>query len=115
MDAAMKNGIVVYEMSGLIEQIGQYENRNNSIGFTYKYYIDTLYKNDAIKILSIDGVYPSNDNLRADTYPYTAKYYGVIRLEDEQNVGGLFLQWITGAEGQRSIQQAGYIPFAEVE
>ena len=115
MDGAQSNEIIVHEMSGLIERVGQYENRNNSIGFTYKYYIDTLYQSDSIKILSIDGVYPTPENLRNGTYPYTALYYGVIRREDELNAGGKFLRWMKSVEGQRSIQQAGYIPYAEVE
>lgn len=106
---------VIYEMGGLVDRIGRYENKETSIGFTYKFYIDTLYKNDSVKVIAIDGVNPTPENLRSGVYPYTALYYGVIRQEDEQGVGGQFLRWMTSDEGQRSIQQAGYTSFAEME
>lgn len=101
---------VVDGMSGLVERIGSYDNSARSLGYTYKYYIDTLYKNDAIKIIAIDGVSPTDENLRSATYPFTTSYYGVHRAGEEQETGGLFLDWMLSEEGQRCIQQAGYIP-----
>lgn len=100
----------VGEMSSLVEKIGGYESSENGIGYTYKYYLDELYHDDSIKILSIDGIYPSEENLRSGVYPLTVQYYGVIREGDEKKAGGLFLDWILTEEGQRCVQQAGYIP-----
>lgn len=100
-------------MGGLIRRVGDYENSENSLGYTYKYYIDTLYQSDAIKVLAIGGVAPTPDNLRSGAYPFTANYYGVIRGGEEEAVGGRFLQWMLSDEGQRCIQQAGYVPMRE--
>ncbi len=97
-------------MGMLVEAVGEYENSQSSIGYTYKYYIDTLYKNENIKVLNVDGVSPEAENLRNKTYPFTTNYYGVIRKEDEQKIGGKFLEWMLSQEGQDCIEQAGYIP-----
>lgn len=97
-------------MGMLIDVVAEYENKEASIGYTYKYYIDTLYKNDNIKTLKVNGVSPDDENLRDKSYPFTTNYYGVIRKEDEQNNGGKFLDWILSEEGQKCIDQAGYIP-----
>lgn len=94
----------------MVETVAEYKNSKTSIGYTYKYYIDTLYKNEDIKVLSINGVAPNDENVRAEKYPFTTNYYGVIRSEDENAVGGKFLKWMLSAEGQKCIAQAGYIP-----
>ena len=92
-------------MGMLVDAVGEYENSQSSIGYTYKYYIDTLYKNENIKVLKIDGIAPEPENLRNKT-----NYYGVIRKEDEQKTGGKFLEWMLSPAGQKCIEQAGYIP-----
>ncbi|WP_313162576.1 substrate-binding domain-containing protein [Sedimentibacter sp.] len=97
-------------MGMLVDAVGEYENSQASIGYTYKYYIDTLYKNENIKVLKVEGVSPDDENLRNKSYSFTTNYYGVIRKEDEQNIAGKFLEWMISQEGQKCIEQAGYIP-----
>lgn len=101
---------VAMGMGMLVDVVGEYENSRASIGYTYKYYIDTLYKNENIKVLKINGVSPDDENLRNGSYPFTTNYYGVIRKEDEEKIAGKFLEWMLSPEGQKCIEQAGYIP-----
>ncbi len=110
LSPAGTNAYVVTEMATLVSHIGGYDNHPNAIGYTYKFYIDELYKDPSIKVLAIDGVYPSEENLRSGAYPFTVNYYGVIRKGDEAAPGGLFLDWMTAEEGQRCVLQAGYVP-----
>lgn len=109
LNAAQPN-YVTSGMADLVKRVGNYENQANSLGYTYRYYIDNLYKSDDIKMLSVDGVAPSDQNLRSGAYPFTTGYYGVIRDGDQFQPGGLFLDWMLSEEGQRCIRQAGYIP-----
>lgn len=107
-----------YQLEGmgqLVEAVGTFRPDAQSLGYTYLYYIDTLYKHDDIKVLSIDGIAPTPDNLRSGTYPFTTAYYGVIREEDAEAVGGKFLEWMLSEEGQKCIAQAGYVPVMAVE
>lgn len=101
---------VIAGMGALIETVAEYQNNQSSIGYTYKYYIDTLYKNDNIKILKVEGVSPENENLRGFSYPFTTTYNAVIRKEDKDKTGGRFVEWMLSEEGQNCIEQAGYIP-----
>ena len=98
-------------MSQLIEVVAEFRPDRAGIGYSYRYYVDTLYKNANIKILKIDGISPDAKNLRNGSYPLTTYYYGVIRGGEEDSVGGLFLDWMLSPEGQRCIRQAGYIPY----
>lgn len=101
---------IIVGMGELVNAVAEYENDTSSIGYTYKYYIDTLYKNDNIKTLAIDGIEPTDENIRNGTYPFSTSYYGVIRAGDEEKTGGKFLDWILSEEGQKCVVQAGYIP-----
>lgn len=101
---------VVEGMGELVDEVAEYRNEQASLGYTYRYYIDTLYKNDNIKTIAIDGVQPTDENIRSGKYPFSTNYYGVIRGGDEDKTGGKFLDWMLSDEGQRCIEQAGYVP-----
>ena len=95
-------------MDDLVRTVGEYQNKNSSIGYTFKYYVDTLYKSDKIKVIKINGIEPSMENIRSKSYPFTTNYFGVIRTEDKDKVGGKFLDWVLSDEGQKCVAQAGY-------
>lgn len=100
---------VIEGMGALVEAVAEYKNETASIGYTYRYYIDNLYKNPDIKMIAVEGITPTDENIRSGSYPYTTNYYGVIRKEDEKSTGGNFLDWMLSDEGQACIKQAGYI------
>ena len=98
-------------MAELIEQIGNYDNGEASIGYSYLYYVENLYKAAEIKPLAIDGVAPTHENIRSGKYPLTTSYYAVHREGDAE--GEAFVEWLLSAEGQKCVAQAGYIAVAE--
>lgn len=100
---------VIEGMGMLVDAVAEYENKTASIGYTYRYYIDTLYKNDNIKTIAVNGISPTDENIRDGSYPFTTNYYGVIKEGDEEETGGKFLEWILSDEGQQCVRQAGYI------
>lgn len=111
-------GYYQFEMSDLVDAIGgapSGEEAPLGIGYTFKYYIDELYQSDSIKVLAVDGVYPTEENVRSGAYPLSTHYYGVIREGDQDACGGQFLDWMLSMEGQACIRQAGYIPYLPAE
>ena len=100
-------------MSELVEKIAEYENRENSLGYTYYYYINNLYKSDDIKVLKINGVSPDNENLISGAYPFSTAYYMVMAegAEDSQTAKMRELRdYLLTDEGQEIIKMAGYCP-----
>ena len=89
-----------------------YQNYPESIGYCLLSFLenDGYGLDGEIKILSIDGTYPYETNIRNGTYPYVANYSAAIRKGEEEDTGGRFLEWILSDEGQACIQQAGYFP-----
>lgn len=80
-----------------------------AIGYSYRYYATTMYANPDVKMLAIDGVYPSNETISNESYPFTANFYAVTNGEPTGNTKQL-IDWILTDEGQYLIEQTGYVP-----
>ncbi len=80
-----------------------------AIGFSFRYYMDGLVGNEHVKMLSLNGVYPSAENIRNGTYPIIAKFYAIYRADNDNPNIPVLLQWILSDEGQTLIEQSGYV------
>lgn len=80
-----------------------------SIGFSFRYYLDGLVGNRAVKMLSVDGVYPSADHIKNGTYPIIMPFYAIYRADDDNPNLPLLLDWILSDEGQALINGSGYV------
>jgi len=100
---------VHFGMGMLIEAVAEYENGPASIGYTYNYYINNLYKNENIKVIKINGVSPTNENLISGAYAFSTSYYAVIRKNEPQESPARKLRdYLLTKEGQEIIAMAGY-------
>lgn len=96
-------------MGGIIHEVSQYRNYKNAIGYTFRYYSTEMVGNEEIKLLSIDGVAPTKENIRNGTYPLTSEFYAVTAGTENPNVQ-VFIDWITSSEGQALVEKVGYVP-----
>ncbi|MCL1858408.1 MAG: substrate-binding domain-containing protein [Oscillospiraceae bacterium] len=100
---------VIGGMGWLVDAIAEYKNGKASIGYTYYYYINNLYKNENIKVLKIDGIAPDNENLINETYPFTANYFAVMRGDEPVDSPARKLRdFLITEQGQQLIEMAGY-------
>ena len=84
-----------------------------AIGFSFRYYLDDMVDNSGVKMLSVNGVYPSRDNIRARTYPIIAQFYAIYRADNENENIPLMIDWILSEEGQALVEACGYTAIAE--
>jgi len=96
-------------MSGIIEQVSNYRNKTNSIGFSFRYYLEGIIKNPDIKMVSIDGVAPTVENIRNGKYPITTSLYAVTYKNNPNPNVEKLLNWILSKEGQEIIEKTGYV------
>jgi len=96
-------------MVGIIDKVSNYKNKTNSIGFSFRYYVEGIIKNPDIKMISIDGIAPTAKNIKNGTYPVVTPIYAVT-YEENTNVNvNKLLDWILSEEGQRIIEETGYV------
>lgn len=81
-------------------------NNDNAIGF------GGMGFNDGVVQIRIEGVYPSEQNIRNDTYPITRYLHFLLRKSPSGNVKK-FLDWVLSAAGQNIIRNSGFISLWE--
>ena len=80
-----------------------------SIGFSFRYYMDGIVENDSVKMISLNGVYPSKENIRSRSYPIVAQFYAIYRADNgNENIPKL-IEWLLSDEGQALIEECGYV------
>ena len=80
-----------------------------AIGFSFRYYMDGMVENGAVKMLAVNGVYPDAQSIRSGTYPIVAEFYAIYRADnDNENIPRL-IEWLLSPEGQQIIEGSGYV------
>ena len=100
-------------MSGIIEKVSDYKSKSNSIGFSFRYYVEGIIKNPDIKMLSVDGVAPTAENIKNGSYPVVTPIYAVTYEENTNENVDKLLDWILSDEGQYIIAETGYVGIAD--
>lgn len=99
------------EMGGIVEDIADYRNLPTAIGFSFRFYTTEMRNNGNIKLLAVDGVEPTRENIENETYPIANYFYAVTRKEtDAENKDDIdkFIGWILSSQGQELIEKTGY-------
>jgi phosphate transport system substrate-binding protein len=96
-------------MGGIIEQVADYRNYDNSIGFSFRFFATGMKANTDIKLLAINGIEPSPENIASGKYPFTASLYAITVKDNPKQTIQPFLEWMKGPQGQKLVEEVGYI------
>jgi len=83
-----------------------------SLGFSFRYYMDGIVGNKSVKMLALDGVYPSPENIQNGSYPVVVQFYAIYRADNNNENIPILIDWILSAEGQQIISESGYVSIA---
>jgi phosphate transport system substrate-binding protein len=118
---------VLDTMLGLFRQVAQYKNYRNSLGYSFRYYINQMASQQVagqtgdgtVKVLSIDGVAPTKATIADGSYPLSLEFYAVTAKRDGQYLNpqrtsqtDALLTWIQGPQGQQLVAATGYVPLS---
>jgi len=95
-------------MGGMISQVAEYRNYSSAIGYSFRYFATGMRPNPNIKLLAVDGVEPTLDNIRTGAYTFTVDVYAVTIGERSANTRAL-IEWILSEQGQDFIEVCGYV------
>lgn len=101
---------VVGGMGAIIDRTADYTNYSNSIGFSFRFYANSMVGEDGIKLLKIDGVYPDIESVHSEAYPLTSYFYAVTLADNDKPNVRLLLDWIVSEQGQYLVEKTGYNP-----
>ena len=80
-----------------------------SIGFSFRYYMDGIVDNGEVKMLALNGVYPSAENIQNGSYPVIAQFYAIYRKDNTNKNIPVLIDWLLSDEGQTLIEKSGYV------
>ena len=101
---------VVGGMGGIVFQTADYANYGNSIGFSFRFYVNEMVQNKEVKILKINGVYPDLETIRSGVYPMTSSFFAIKLADNDKPNVSKFLNWIVSEQGQYIVEKTGYCP-----
>ncbi len=119
METLVMSGLTMIDGKYMVEIIGtqmsspyhQIENDEYGIGYTPFFYCTAMVR-DLIKVdmLSINGVAPSKNSLRDNTYPFISSIYTAIRKTESHDSKAYELyQFLFTPRGADMIDESGYI------
>ena len=96
-------------MGEIIEEVADYKSKPTSIGFSFRYYVEGMIKNPDIKMIAVNGVAPTKENIQNGTYAIIAPVYAVTYEGNPKESVGQLIEWILSEEGQYIIEETGYV------
>lgn len=85
-----------------------------ALGYSIYYYYQSasmilLSSEDDLKLLKIDGVYPTDETIADGSYPLAGYNYAVVRADSaKDSIGRRMVEFITSPDGQRCVVNAGF-------
>ncbi len=104
---------IVSGIGGVIKKVADHKNYNNSIGFSFRFFLSGIMEEKNIKILHIDGIYPSEASIKDALYPLTSHFYAVTADSKNPNIDK-FINWILSDEGRQIMEKIGYVPLGKI-
>lgn len=96
-------------MGEIIEEVADYKNKSSSIGFSFRFYVEGIIQNPDIKLIAIDGVAPTVENIRSGSYGIIAPVYAMTYEDNPNKNVRKLIDWMLSEEGQYIIEQTGYV------
>ncbi|CEG27011.1 phosphate-binding protein [Bacillus sp. B-jedd] len=97
-------------MGDIVEEVADYRNYQNAIGYSFRFFTTGMNPNKEIKLLAVNGIEPSAATIQSGTYPYVVNLYAITLKDNPKQTIKPFLSWMQGPQGQKLIQDVGYIP-----
>jgi phosphate transport system substrate-binding protein len=102
--------MIVETMMGAVNAIGK---DSLGIGYSVYYYATFMLPDKNVKLIGINGVKPTSDNIAKRAYPLTAEVYLVARKNMPKTSTAIMLRdWLFTNEGKAAIAESGYVPLA---
>lgn len=100
---------IIGTMGSLVDAVAVYDGAENAIGYNVYYYVSRMKLDENIKLLSVDGVEPSTENISSGAYPFVNDFYAVIRADaPEGSLECVLYEWMQSEEGQRLVAHESY-------
>ena len=85
------------------------------IGYSFRYYIEGIINDSKIKMLKVNGIEPTKENIRDGKYPIVDNFYMIYRKDDNNKNIEAIKNFILSKQGQEIIDKTGYVSIVPYE
>ena len=102
-------------MEGVVKNVAQYNNEKGAMGYSFRYFVEDLQQENNVKLLSVDGVQPTIENIENGSYPLTVDLCLITRANDKNPNPNIqkMVDYCLSEEGQELIRKTGYAGLSE--
>lgn len=112
---AIKDFPIMYVGSTMTAPYHQLDRDSTGIAYTPFYYFTYISGNISSKVIGVDGVAMTKENIENDTYPYTSNVYAAVRSDiDKSSLAYRIFDFLTTEKGQSIVEESGYIPLTTI-
>ena len=98
----------VDSMMGVIDKVAQYNNENGAFGYSFRYFVEDLRQEDDVRLLAVDGVLPTLENINNGSYPLTVDLCVITREENTNPYVQKMVDFMLSEDGQELVEKSGY-------
>jgi phosphate transport system substrate-binding protein len=81
------------------------------IGYSVFFYAEYMFTSETVKMIGVDGIYPTSESISQWKYPLTTEVYVVIQEDTpEDSTARLMRNWLLTEAGQAVVAESGYVP-----
>ncbi len=96
-------------MGDIFRDVADYRNRRGALGFSFRYYATELVAAGKIRLLSLDGVPPTPENIASGRYPFVTDSYLVTTAAPRTPDVARLAAFLTSPSGRALVEAVGYI------
>ena len=97
-------------MGMMLRSVAQYTNHEQALGYSFRFYSTVMNPQDGLRMLAVDGIVPTPENIANNSYPFTVNIYAITTASGLENSNTqAIIDWLISPQGQRLIEQTGYV------
>ena len=97
--------------SAMMAPYFQLDRDSLGLAFTPFYYFTYISGTVSSKVIGVNGVPMTKENIKNGTYPYLSNVYAAVRSDiDKSSLAYRIFEFLTTEEGQAIVDESGYVP-----
>jgi len=95
----------------IVDDVANYRNHPGALGFSFRFFTNEMVRSGDIKLLALDGVEPTEENIRNGSYPFVSDCCVVTVRPRDENIRRI-VDFLRSPAGYELIEKTGYVPLA---
>ena len=98
----------VNSMMAVVDKVAQYNNEKGAFGYSFRYFVEDLRQENDVRMIAVDGVLPTRENIENGSYPLTVDLCTITREIHTNLYVQKMIDFMLSEDGQELVEKSGY-------